>query len=126
MPGCREERLVVFSCKGRGFCPSCGGRRMAERAAHLVDHVWPDVSVRQWVLSLPPRVRYCRVDVRCRAAADIDDLPLGEIGIPTDDVAPPSSMRNVGLTHPSHSQSSRLATRAPRSELRQRITFPGG
>ncbi len=25
--------------QGRGFRPSCGGRRMAERAAHLVDHV---------------------------------------------------------------------------------------
>ena len=31
---------------------------MTERAAHLVDHVWPDVPVRQWVLTLPPRVRY--------------------------------------------------------------------
>jgi hypothetical protein len=55
---CRQERLVAFSCKGRGFCPSCGGRRMTERAAHLVDHVWPDVPVRQWVLTLPRRVRY--------------------------------------------------------------------
>jgi hypothetical protein len=36
---CRTERLAAFSCKGRGFCPSCGGRRMAERAAHSVDHV---------------------------------------------------------------------------------------
>lgn len=26
---------------------------MAERAAHLVDHVFPEVTVRQWVLSLP-------------------------------------------------------------------------
>ena len=34
---CAFERLVPFSCKGRGFCPSCGGRRMAERAAHLVE-----------------------------------------------------------------------------------------
>ena len=55
---CRTERLVAFSCKGRGFCPSCGGRRMAERAAHLVDHVLPDVPVRQWVLTLPHRLRY--------------------------------------------------------------------
>ena len=31
---------------------------MAERAAHLVDHVFPDVPVRQWVLSLPYRMRY--------------------------------------------------------------------
>jgi hypothetical protein len=25
---CDERRLVAFSCKGRGFCPSCLGRRM--------------------------------------------------------------------------------------------------
>jgi hypothetical protein len=55
---CRHERLVAFSCKGRGFCSSCGGRRMTERAAHLVEYVFPDVPVRQWVLTLPPRVRY--------------------------------------------------------------------
>ena len=36
---CGLDRLVAFSCKGRGFCPSCGGRRMTERAAHLVDHL---------------------------------------------------------------------------------------
>ena len=36
---CGLDRLVAFSCKGRALCPSCGGRRMAERAAHLVDHV---------------------------------------------------------------------------------------
>lgn len=55
---CGLDQLVAFSCKGRALCPSCGGRRMAERAAHLVDHVIPDVHVRQWVLSLPYRVRY--------------------------------------------------------------------
>ena len=55
---CGFDRLVPFSCKGRGFCPSCGGRRMAERAAHLVDAVLPDVAVRQWVLTLPHRIRY--------------------------------------------------------------------
>ena len=31
---------------------------MAERAAHLVDRVFPRVPVRQWVLSLPHRLRY--------------------------------------------------------------------
>jgi hypothetical protein len=55
---CGLDRLVPFSCKGRALCPSCGGRRMAERAAHLVDDVFPDVPVRQWVLSLPHRLRY--------------------------------------------------------------------
>jgi Putative transposase/Transposase zinc-binding domain len=56
---CAFERLIPFSCKGRGCCPSGGGRRMAEHAAHLVDHVFPvDVPVRQWVLSVPHRLRY--------------------------------------------------------------------
>src|SRR5690242_3145989 len=31
---CAHEKLVAFSCKRRGFCPSCGARRMAETAAH--------------------------------------------------------------------------------------------
>lgn len=50
---CHFERLVPFSCKGRGFCPSCGGRRMADLAAHLVDNIFPDAPARQWVLTLP-------------------------------------------------------------------------
>jgi len=31
---------------------------MAETAAHLADHVLPRVPVRQWVLSVPKRLRY--------------------------------------------------------------------
>ena len=54
---CGHDKLVAFSCKRRGFCPSCGARRMAQTAAHLVDHVIPHVSVRQWVLSLPIPLR---------------------------------------------------------------------
>ena len=54
---CGDDRLVAFSCKGRGFCPSCTGRRMADTAAHLVDRVLPHVPVRQWVLSLPIQIR---------------------------------------------------------------------
>lgn len=57
--GCGLDRFLPFSCKGRGLCPSCGGRRMTERAAHLVDDVFPDVAVRQWVLlTTPHRLRY--------------------------------------------------------------------
>jgi len=55
---CTHEKLVAFSCKRRGFCPSCGGRRMTQTAAHLVDHVVPNVPVRQWVLSLPIPLRF--------------------------------------------------------------------
>jgi hypothetical protein len=44
---CGHDKLVAFSCKRRGFCPSCCARRMAQTAAHLVDHVIPHVPVRQ-------------------------------------------------------------------------------
>jgi len=55
---CGKDALVAFSCKGRGFCPSCGARRMAEAAAHLVERVLPEVPVRQWVLTMPWRLRF--------------------------------------------------------------------
>ncbi len=55
---CGHDFLVAFSCKGRGFCPSCNTRRMAETAAHLVDQVFPRVPVRQWVMAFPKRLRY--------------------------------------------------------------------
>ncbi len=40
------------------MCPSCNTRRMVETAAHLTDHVFPRLPVRQWVLSVPKRLRY--------------------------------------------------------------------
>jgi hypothetical protein len=55
---CKHEKLVAFSCKKRGFCSSCGGRRMAESAAHLIDEVFPKAGIRQWVLSFPMPVRF--------------------------------------------------------------------
>ena len=56
--GCAERRLVAFSCKGRGFCPSCMGRRMAQTAANLVEEVLPKVALRQGVLTLPYPTRH--------------------------------------------------------------------
>src|SRR5215813_12300983 len=49
---CHKELLLPFSCKRRGFCPSCAGakrvasatceqRRMTQTAAHLVARVIP-------------------------------------------------------------------------------------
>jgi hypothetical protein len=49
-----ESHLVAFSCGGRGFCPSCLGRRMCSTAANLVDLVLPrEAPVRQWVVTFP-------------------------------------------------------------------------
>jgi hypothetical protein len=55
---CHAEHLLAFSCKRRGFCPSCGARRMAETAALLVDEIFPEAPVRQWVLSVPYPLRF--------------------------------------------------------------------
>jgi len=55
---CHDEKLVAFSCKKRGICPSCGARRMADSAALLVDEVLPHQPIRQWVLSFPFQLRF--------------------------------------------------------------------
>jgi hypothetical protein len=71
--GCAFERLVPLSFKGRAVCASCGGRRMAEQAANLVQAVLPWVPVRQWVLTVPHRLRYrLAFDlVLCRAVVGV-------------------------------------------------------
>ena len=50
---------LSFSCKGRGFCPSCGSRRREQTADRLEREVWPVANMRQWVLTFPYQMRYC-------------------------------------------------------------------
>ena len=76
--GCGQAFVVAFSCKGRGVCPSCNGRHMAQTAAHLVDHVIPPVPVRQWVISVPKRLRGMLAD-RPAAIAALTRIFLDEI-----------------------------------------------
>jgi hypothetical protein len=44
--------------EAHGVCPACNARRMVETAAHLTDHVFPRLPVRQWVPAVPKRLRY--------------------------------------------------------------------
>src|SRR5438094_1998950 len=67
---CGHDRLLAFSCKRRVWFPSCGGRRMADTAAHLVERVFPTVPVRQWVLSVPFALRY-RMAYDARLTGDV-------------------------------------------------------
>lgn len=55
---CEHDFLLAFSCKGQGICPSCNTKHMAATAMQLVENVLPNVPVRQFVLSLPKRLRY--------------------------------------------------------------------
>lgn len=75
---CKHEFLLAFSCKQRGVCPSCNTRRMAETAANLVDHVLPRVPMRQWVLSVPKRVRWFLQHDRA-VASRVLRIFLGEV-----------------------------------------------
>jgi hypothetical protein len=54
---CGHSELVAFSCKRRGFCPGCLGRRMSDGAVHLVQDVLPEAPVRHWVCTFPWGVR---------------------------------------------------------------------
>jgi hypothetical protein len=55
---CKSSVWVPTSCKTRGFCPSCGSRRMNVAAINLTEKVLPWVPIRQWVISLPFPLRF--------------------------------------------------------------------
>jgi hypothetical protein len=56
-PDCHEEQFVAFSCKQRGFCPSCHQKRTLNLANHLQENVYKDVPHRQFVFTIPKRFR---------------------------------------------------------------------
>lgn len=56
--GCRREQILPFSCKGRGFCPSCCHRRMLDQEAHITEEILPDLPIRQFVFTVPFALRY--------------------------------------------------------------------
>jgi len=74
-PKCREELFVPFSCRVRCFCPSCHEKRCHEKAGWVAEHVCAKVPHRQFVFTIPKRLRiYFRFERRllgelCRAAA---------------------------------------------------------
>jgi hypothetical protein len=75
---------------------------MAQTAAHLVDHVIPPVPVRQWVISVPKRLRGFLAD-RPAAVAALTKIFLAEIerllgaaaGV-TSDAAPAAARPRLG------------------------------
>jgi len=74
---CHHELLVAFSCKRRGFCPSCGAKRMVESTVLLVDTVLPHQPIRQWVLSVPFQLRSA-VRSRIRHSSTSSSLSIPE------------------------------------------------
>jgi hypothetical protein len=54
---CEQQFLLPFSCKVRYLCPSCHQRKATLWAEWLTDEVLADVPHRQWVFTIPKRIR---------------------------------------------------------------------
>ena len=55
---CGRSLFVPFSCKKRHACPNCDAKRSLLTTAHAVEDLLPQVPYRQWVLTLPKRLRF--------------------------------------------------------------------
>ncbi|MDH4270831.1 MAG: transposase [Candidatus Aminicenantes bacterium] len=56
-PDCGEERLLMFSCHTRGFCPSCHAKRLEEWGEWMREELLLDVPHRQVVFTIPKMLR---------------------------------------------------------------------
>ncbi len=54
---CGAEYLRAFSCKCRGFCPSCSKRKSLNLAIFLEEELFRSVNHRHWVWSVPKILR---------------------------------------------------------------------
>lgn len=62
-PKCDYSRLIAFSCKRRGLCPSCDAKRGYLFAENLTENVLLPYPVRHLVFTIPKRLRiYFRYD----------------------------------------------------------------
>ncbi len=55
--GCGHDMFVAFSCKSRCLCPSCHQKRILELGMHVVEDVCFRVPHRQFVFTIPKRLR---------------------------------------------------------------------
>ena len=92
-PDCKDEFFVAFSCRQRSCCLSCDQKRSLLLAYRLKGEVLAVVPHRQWVFTIPKRLRvYFRYDRKllgklCRAAydtvCDVFKLEIdGDSGVP--------------------------------------------
>jgi hypothetical protein len=56
-PDCGQERLLMFCCRTRGFCPSCHSKRLEEWGEWMRQTLLLDVPHRQVVFTIPKRLR---------------------------------------------------------------------
>ena len=54
---CGREKLLMFSCKTRGFCPSCHAKRREEWGEWMREKLILDTPHRQVVFTIPKMLR---------------------------------------------------------------------
>ncbi|MCJ7641998.1 MAG: transposase zinc-binding domain-containing protein [Desulfobacterales bacterium] len=69
-PDCRTEHLLMFSCRTRGFCPSCHAKRIEEWGEWMRETLFLDVPHRQVVFTIPNRLRVF-FKYKCRLLGDL-------------------------------------------------------
>ena len=68
-PLCRHELFVAFSCRRRCLCPSCHQKRALIMADHIARDLCAAVAHRQFVFTIPKRLRiFFRFDRRLLGA----------------------------------------------------------
>jgi hypothetical protein len=120
---CGKDLLVALSCKKRGVWPSCNAGRMFGTAAHLTDHVVPEVPLRQWVLAVPferrlllardPRALTAWAHIRAR------DLPLAARACPA--VRASFNSKRSGVLSATIRRQHELERSFPRCDTRRRL-----
>ena len=56
-PDCGDEHLLMFSCRTRGFCPSCHAKRLEEWGEWMREELLFDAPHRQVVFTIPGMLR---------------------------------------------------------------------
>lgn len=56
-PQCDEKKILPFSCKARGLCPSCGKKRALLLGERLAEEVLPRVPYAPVVFTIPKMLR---------------------------------------------------------------------
>jgi len=100
----RTPAVRTQDCASRGFCPSCGGCRMADTAAHLLDRVLPEVyepGSRQAPRFFPLRAPD-DAEVACVAARASDRAAVPAASAPTAAAGAPAGAARERLLRVAH------------------------
>ena len=107
---CGHDMFVSFSCKSRSLCPSCHQKRTLELAMHVAEDVCLPVPHRQFVWTIPKRLRvYFRFDRKLlkelpKVASDVIkevyQTVLGRVDVSPGMVAAAQSFGELAHWHP--------------------------